>query len=110
MENTPALIELCGILEKMAKEKTHVVKIVANAKKLSDNRVILGLFKDANKKHIKLIAFCMGKLGIDSRILSHFAGGFATFASLQKGFESASGQISAEQMRRYRIEFTKVLS
>ena len=107
--HTPPLKELRALLERMRKDNAHVVKIVAKANKHDDNKVILALFKDASRKRVRLIAFCMGDLGKDSRILSRFIGGFATFASLGKGLESAQGQISVQEMRKMHTELGAVL-
>jgi 3-dehydroquinate dehydratase len=41
----------------------------------------------------------MGELGKTSRLLSPIFGAFFTFASLEKGSETAPGQISIKEMR-----------
>ncbi len=103
--HTPDKKELKSLFEKMAKEKgAHVVKIVTKATKHSDNSVVLELFKDAKKKRIKLIAFCMGEHGKDSRVLSRLLGAFGSFASIRKGFESAEGQIPVDEFRKIERE------
>lgn len=107
--HTPPLAELSELLEKMRKDKAHVVKIVAKATRHSDNKVILGLFRDANRKRVKLIAFCMGDIGMDSRILSRFLGAFATFASLSAGHKSAEGQITVHEMKKHHRQLAEAL-
>lgn len=99
MGHTPPLRELRELLAAMAKEKAHVVKIVTKARKKSDSKAVLALFRDAGRKRIRLIAFCMGEHGKESRVLSIFLGAFATFASLAEGLESAPGQMTAHEMR-----------
>ena len=97
---TPSLEELSKLLNKMAKEKPYAIKIVSRANTLEDNKIIFSLLKEAKKKGLRLIAFCMGQLGKDSRILSMPLGGFLTFASLGKGDESADGQIPITEMKK----------
>jgi len=58
------------------------------------------LLRYAKRKGIKLIAFCMGRLGRDSRILSMPLGSFITFASLEEGKESADGQIPIVELKK----------
>ncbi|HLC93073.1 MAG TPA: type I 3-dehydroquinate dehydratase [archaeon] len=101
---TPSKKELNALFIKMIKEKAHVIKIVTKATKHSDNGIVLELFKDAKKKKIRLIAFCMGEHGRDSRVLSKLLGAFAGFASLGKGFESAEGQIPIDEFRQMQSE------
>ena len=66
---------------------------------------IIELIKKSEKP---IIGLCMGPLGEISRILSTIYGSFLTFASLDKGKESAPGQIPAETLRNiYRIDEIK---
>src|SRR5207302_7354276 len=46
------------------------------------------------------IALCMGEHGIISRILAKKFGAFLTFTSLSRDAETASGQVTIEQMKR----------
>jgi 3-dehydroquinate dehydratase len=41
----------------------------------------------------------MGELGKVSRLLSPLFGGFFTFASLERGNETASGQMTIQEMK-----------
>ncbi len=98
--HTPQLEDLVKLMRKMQKEKPEVIKIVAKANSHEDNKIMFELLKEAKRSGIKLIAFCMGSIGRDSRILSMPLGGFLTFASLEKGSESADGQIPIEEMKK----------
>lgn len=52
-----------------------------------------------------LVAFCMGEMGLSSRILSLRAGGAFTFGTLESEHATAPGQPSLEDLRQqYRIE------
>jgi len=98
-ENTPSLEELLELLEKMRALQPEIVKIVCFAQSKEDNKKILALVEKAREKGTKIIAFCMGDAGKPSRIDSLKAGAFLGFASLEKGKESAAGQMSIKEMR-----------
>jgi len=97
---TPPKERLEAILRKMAAAGPDIVKIVTQAKKPEDNLRILALIPVAKELDIKIIAFCMGRLGRVSRIATTPLGGYLTFASLATGQESASGQIPAGKMKK----------
>ena len=97
---TPQYKELQKLLDKMHSKKIEVVKIVTKANTHEDNKIIFELLRYAKRKGIKLIAFCMGNIGRDSRILSMPLGSFITFASLEEGKESADGQIPIVELKK----------
>ena len=92
--------KLDRILKEMAATGADVVKIVTHAKEPEDNLRVLELIPMARNLHIKIIAFCVGPLGRISRIACHLLGGYLTFASLETGQESASGQIPVKEIRK----------
>jgi 3-dehydroquinate dehydratase type I len=67
---------------------------------MMDNLRVLDLIPKAHERGIKIIAFCMGPFGRISRIVSHMIGGHMTFASLERGEESADGQIPIMEMKK----------
>ena len=86
--------------------KKVIYKIIFTAQVFEDNLVPIkicnSLFeKDKNKS---VISFCMGELGIFSRMMCVKAGSFLTYASL--GERTAPGQIDIRKMR----EVLKLLS
>lgn len=90
LNETPELREILETLEKEKKFGADVCKFVSKAKTLTDNLKILY----ANQIfHHKKVLFCSGKLGRPSRILAPLFGSEWTFASLQRGKESAEGQL-----------------
>ena len=92
------------IYETMCEMPGEIVKIVTYARDLSDNLKMFELLKRAKSEKQKLIGLCMGDLGEISRILSPLFGGFLTFGSLEKGQESAPGQIPAITLKDiYRV-------
>jgi 3-dehydroquinate dehydratase/shikimate dehydrogenase len=93
------------ISTKLNSTDADIIKIATTANKLTDNLKIIKLIKNSKKP---IIALCMGPLGEISRILSTIYGSYLTFASLEKGKESALGQIPAETLKNiYRINNIK---
>ncbi len=90
--------ELNSILEREISSGAEVCKIVTTAKRLEDNLTTLNFTSTASSK-TKLVCFCTGQLGRVSRLLSPLFGGFFTFASLERGSETASGQITIQEMK-----------
>ena len=98
--STPEYELLLKLMNSMKKEKPDVIKIITKANNVNDNHIIFQLLKEAKRKEISIISFCMGPLGTDSRILSMPFGAFLTFASLNAGAESADGQIPIDAMKK----------
>lgn len=90
--------EMGNILKEEISDGAAVCKIVSTAKKIEDNLTVLN-FISAMRSSVKLVCFCMGEKGKVSRLLSPMFGAFFTFASLEQGSETASGQISIQDMR-----------
>jgi len=57
------------------------------------------LISYAKKTNRKIIALCMGEEGKISRIMAPYFGSYLSFASLERGAESAPGQLTVEEMR-----------
>jgi len=96
-EKTPDYSELNGLLRREQQAGADICKIVTTAESVSDNLALLK-FITANRTD-RLVAFAMGVEGRLSRVLSPLAGAYFTFASLQSGKESASGQIAVAELR-----------
>jgi 3-dehydroquinate dehydratase type I len=90
--------ELNSILEKQIASGAEVCKIVTTAKRIEDNLTTLNFVATSSSK-TKLVCFCMGEHGKISRLLSPLFGGFFTFASLEHGSETASGQMTIQEMK-----------
>lgn len=81
------------------------IKIAAYANSAADNFKVFDLLKTAAKEKKKIIAFCMGEYGQFSRVLCAILGSQIAYSSLEKGRESASGQLAVEEMADiYRIK------
>ncbi len=100
LNGTPSREMLGEILRKMTATGADVIKIVTRAREWQDNLRVLELILTGRELGTQTIAFCMGPMGKISRIFSTLIGGYLTFASLEKGQESASGQIPAAEMKR----------
>jgi 3-dehydroquinate dehydratase I len=90
--------EMQNVLEEEIASGANIYKIVTTAKKIEDNLPTLNFISSASSK-AKLVCFCMGEKGKISRFLAPLFGAFFTFASLEQGSETASGQISISEMK-----------
>jgi 3-dehydroquinate dehydratase type I len=93
-----SISELNSILEKEISSGAEVCKIVTTAKQMQDNLTALNFTSAASSK-TKVVCFCMGELGKVSRLLSPLFGGFFTFASLERGSETAPGQMTIQEIK-----------
>ena len=100
LNGTPSRETLGQTFRKMAATGADIVKIVTYAKTWEDAIRVLGLIPEAQSLGVKIIAFAMGPMGRISRVLGYLMGGFLTFASLEAGEESASGQIPIREMKK----------
>ncbi len=96
---TPKLSELRSTLAQLQRTKSDLDKIVTTARSPEDNLSILNLLT-ANQRTKPLVSFAMGKPGIWSRIMAPFYGADFTYASLERGLETAPGQPSISELRR----------
>jgi len=102
---TPSLSNLSEVVARERKAGADVCKAIATARSFSDNTILLELV-GSKAKEFPLVAFCMGELGIASRILSPLFGAAFTYACLEYGRESAAGQVSIDDL----IEIYRVIS
>lgn len=94
-----------GVYSKIKKLNCGTIKIVTQANSVVDNFRIFELIEAANKENQKIIAFCMGSYGKFGRILSLALGSQVTYASVENGKESASGQPKIHELvSHYRIK------
>ena len=84
-------------LKKQKNYLNNVYKVVLTAQTFDDNIIPLKLCKHFLNSNQKFISFCMGPLGIFSRIMCVTVGSFLTYASLEE--KTALGQIDIEKMR-----------
>jgi 3-dehydroquinate dehydratase type I len=98
LDGSLSVQELNSVLEREIASGAEVCKIVTTAKKMEDNLTALN-FNSTASANVKIVCFCMGGLGKVSRLLSPLFGGFFTFASLERGNETASGQLTIQEMK-----------
>jgi len=97
---TPTRERLEDTFRRMTATGADVVKIITYAREPEDNLRVLGLIPLAKVFNVNVIAFCMGPVGRISRVFTLIMGGYLTFASLDEGQESASGQIPVRKMKQ----------
>lgn len=96
LEGTPPLDSLKRIVRCQIAAGADICKVVTTAKKVEDNLTILRLITEF--PGVRMVAFAMGPEGLVSRILSPLVGGDFTYAAIEKGAESAPGQITVAQL------------
>jgi 3-dehydroquinate dehydratase/shikimate dehydrogenase len=96
-----------AVLRRMMKVPADAYKIVTTARKPSDNMRVLGLAK--SNPRTPVIVLAMSECGFPTRVLSTAAGGLYTYAAPNAAEGTASGQVTARQLRHlYRVDkFTK---
>jgi len=92
LEKTPPLDKMKEIVNQQLKAGADICKVVTTARQTEDNLTILKLI--AEFPGVKMISFAMGPLGTMSRVLCPLAGGDFTYASIERGKESARGQLT----------------
>ncbi len=95
---TPSLPKLREVLKKELAHGAEVCKIVTTAKRTEDNLTVLNFVSQFHES-AKIVCFSMGELGKPSRFLSPLFGGFFTIASLERGKETAPGQLTVQELR-----------
>jgi len=98
-DGTPKIGELREIVHSQIRAGADVCKLVTTANKLGDNLSCLSLASEMSQK-TKIVCFAMGEKGVLSRILSPLFGACFTYASLKRGMETASGQLSIQRLRK----------
>ncbi|MEM2046589.1 MAG: type I 3-dehydroquinate dehydratase [Candidatus Jordarchaeales archaeon] len=101
---TPSWQDLRGRVAAMFRLGCSVAKVVTAAGAISDNLQLLGL---ASLYPQRVVAFCMGKIGVLSRVLCTFFGSPFTYASLDAPL--APGQIDIATMRKVHESLARIL-
>ena len=87
------------LLDSFLSIKEIIFKVIFTAQKFEDNLIPMKICRDLLEKikYKSVISFCMGELGIFSRVLSVKVGSFLTYASLDE--KTAPGQINIKKIR-----------
>lgn len=99
-ERTPPRRDLIGLFNEAVRSGAQVVKIVTMARSPQDNLTLLGLLQYAGRRNREIVAFCMGEQGKMSRVMAPLLGALFTFGALERGLESAPGQLTVTEMRQ----------
>lgn len=97
LKETLSLSSMKGIVQRQLKAGADVCKVVTTAQKFEDNLAVLQLVSEFPRTRI--VSFAMGSIGFTSRVLCPLVGGDFTYASIEPGKESASGQITVGELR-----------
>ncbi len=98
LRGTPPLNSMREIVHRQLEAGADVCKVITTAQRVEDNLSILQLISEFPKTRI--VSLAMGPLGFASRVLCPLVGGDFTYASIEQGKESASGQIAVSELRR----------
>ena len=96
LEATPTLDDMKEIVQKQLTAGADICKVVTTARKAEDSLTVLRLISEFPGK--RLVALAMGPLGLTSRVLCPLVGGDFTYASIERGKKSASGQITVKEL------------
>ncbi len=98
LKGTPSLNKMREIVQRQLKAGADICKVITTAQSSEDNLTVLQLIADFPQTRV--ISFAMGPLGFASRVLCPLVGGDFTYASTEKGKESAPGQITVTDLRK----------
>ncbi len=98
LEKTPPLDRMKEMVQRQLTAGADICKLITTAQSFDDNLTVLQLIMDS--PGTKIVSFAMGQLGFASRVLCPLVGGDFTYASIEKGKESATGQITARELRK----------
>jgi len=100
-DSTPERKEIIKILNRERDSKADIAKVAFMASNYKDVLNLMQVLVDNYEKfEIPIIALSMGRFGRISRILVPLLGSYLTFASVEKGRESAEGQLTVEELRK----------
>jgi 3-dehydroquinate dehydratase-1 len=98
-EKTPSQQEMVDIVKNEYAAGANIAKIAVTPKKIGDVANVLSVIEQFKGQGKEIIGIAMGKLGVVTRIAGPQVGSYLTYASLEKGKESANGQLPIEHVR-----------
>lgn len=96
---TPSSQALRTILQEQYRSHASIGKIVTLAQSFQDVLRVLDLQAEAAEIGLPLIAFCMGPIGVISRVATLGLGGFMTYAAADGSPGTAPGQMTISSLR-----------
>ncbi len=91
--------EMKHIINRQLGSGADICKVITTAKKFGDNFIVMKLIKEFTGERI--ICFAMGDIGSVSRIFCPLIGGEFIYASIEHGKESAPGQVTVTELRKF---------
>ncbi len=98
-EKTPPRQELLDTMQEMIDKGADIGKIVTTARNYHDVLRVLNLQETAAVLEFPLIAFCMGRPGVISRLATMELGGYMTYCAADENMATAPGQLSVRKLR-----------
>lgn len=95
-KETPSNLE--ALYQLVTQHRGDYYKIATFAQTTTDALRMLNFCLRHNREERKLLGLCMGERGQSTRVLGPVVGHPFTFASLEKGKETAPGQVTAEEL------------
>ncbi len=97
--DTPTREELVGRMALMQDKGADIGKIITTAHSHGDVLRVLQLQEVAQQLGFPLIAFCMGRPGVISRVATCDLGGYMTYCAVSTGEVTAPGQLTVSVLR-----------
>jgi 3-dehydroquinate dehydratase-1/3-dehydroquinate dehydratase/shikimate dehydrogenase len=94
-----------SILQEQYRSGAEIGKIVTMAHDFAEVLRVLDLQVPAREMGFPLIAFCMGRAGMISRVATLELGGFMTYAAPDHGLPTAPGQLPASFLKNFLAHF-----
>ncbi|MBN2517658.1 MAG: type I 3-dehydroquinate dehydratase [Candidatus Altiarchaeota archaeon] len=98
-KSTPPRDKLDDVVKNEFAAGADIAKLATTPQSFSDVMQLLTVVNEFSSKEKSVIGVAMGKLGRVSRILAGTAGSFLTYAALERGKESAEGQLTISEMK-----------
>jgi len=98
LKETPPLEKMREIVRNQLAAGADICKLITTARSFTDNLATFELISDFPETRV--VSFAMGALGYTSRVICPLVGGDFIYASIEKGKESAAGQITVEGLRK----------
>ncbi len=98
-KDTPSREELVGRMALMQDKGADIGKIITTAHSHQDVLRVLQLQEVAEQLNFPLIAFCMGRAGVVSRVATCDLGGYMTYCAVSDEEATAPGQLSIGRLR-----------
>ncbi|MEA3468780.1 MAG: type I 3-dehydroquinate dehydratase [Thermodesulfobacteriota bacterium] len=98
-QDTPTREELVGRMAMMQDKGADIGKIITTAHSHQDVLKVLHLQEVAEQLGFPLIAFCMGRPGVVSRVATCDLGGYMTYCAVSDKDATAPGQLSVMALR-----------